>query len=399
MMNILTKSHAQKSQSKAQKHLLLATIAFAIAFANWGIIAGLAPILKPELGLSITQSSVMVAIPVLLGSIGRIPIGILTDRFGGRLLFSLLLSFGLIPALALAINHSYFSLLFWGLWLGLAGTSFAIGIAFVSKWFPPEHLGTALGFYGVGNIGQSVAVFGGPVLAKSIGIQATLLIFGLVSLAWGIVFALFARNADTKVKPKTFQENLKVLRTEKLSWVLSLFYSLTFGGFVALSVYLPTLYKESFSLNPPTAGALTAAFVVLATGCRPIGGWLSDRIGGQQLLLFVFLGIFLIGWTMALPSLILFNLGLAGTAILLGLGNGGVFKLVPQYFPRNTGTVTGLVGAVGGLGGFLPPIELGILKDEMGSYALGFILFSLFGLLCAFVLSQTFMRMATPQSH
>ncbi len=382
------------SKSDANKNLFLATIAFAVAFACWGTIAGLAPLLKQELKLSVTQASVAIAIPVLLGSLGRIPMGILTDRFGGRLIFSILLIFGFVPPLVLATNHSYPSLLFWGLWLGLAGSSFAIGIAFVSKWFPPEKQGTALGIYGVGNIGQSFAVFFGPVLATWVGIPATFLLFGLVSLAWGLVFAIWARNVKSTSKPRTFRENIKVLRTEKLSWALSLFYFLTFGGFVALSIYLPTLYREIFDLKPATAGALTALFVVLATFCRPVGGWLSDRLGGQQLLLFVFCGIFLIGWLMAIPSLIVFTVTVLACAVLLGLGNGGVFKLVPQYFPQHTGTVTGLVGAAGGLGGFFPPIELGIFQDALGSYALGFIIFSLFGLLCAVVLGRTFGRMA-----
>jgi MFS transporter, NNP family, nitrate/nitrite transporter len=394
-----TPSNLEQYKANARQNLILATIAFAISFANWGLVAGLAPLLKKELGLSVTQASVMIAIPVLLGSIGRIPMGLLTDRFGGRLVFSILMALGLIPPFALALNYSYPSLLFWGLWLGLAGTSFAIGITFVSKWFPPDQLGTALGIYGTGNIGQSVAVFFGPVLAVQFGLQSTLIVFGLASLVWSAVFFLIARNAKTQGPPKTFAENIKVLRTEKLSWVLSLFYSLTFGGFVTLSVYLPTLYKESFSLSPTTAGLLTALFVILATSCRPIGGWLSDRLGGQNLLLFVFLGIFLLGWLMAIPSLIVFNIGVAASAILLGLGNGGVFKLVPEHFPANTGTVTGLVGAVGGLGGFFPPIELGILKDTLDSYALGFIAFSLFGLLCVLILNRTFMQTARPRQY
>ena len=378
------------SKSDANKNLFLATIAFAVAFACWGTLAGLAPLLKQELGLSVTEISIAIAIPVLFGSLGRIPMGILTDRFGGRLIFSILLIFGLVPPLGLALNHSYLSLLFWGLWLGLMGSSFAIGIGFVSNWFPPEKQGTRLGIYGVGNIGQSLAVFGGPVLATWVGIPATFLWFGLVSLTWGITFAIWGRNAPSTAQPRTFQENIKVLGTEKLSWILSLFYCLTFGGFVALSIYLPTLYQEIFSLQPATAGAVTALFVVLATLCRPLGGWLSDRLGGQQLLLFVFSGIFLIGWLMAIPSLLVFTVTVLACAVLLGLGNGGVFKLVPQYFPQHTGTVTGLVGAAGGMGGFFPPLELGLFQEQLGSYALGFVIFSLFGLLCAVVLSQTF---------
>jgi NNP family nitrate/nitrite transporter-like MFS transporter len=385
-------SEKHRNGLAANRNLALATISFAVAFACWGTIAGLAPLLRQELALSDSQKFLIVAIPVLLGSVGRIPMGILTDRYGGRLVFSCLLIFGFLPPLALAINYSYSHLLFWGLWLGVAGSSFAIGIAFTSKWFTPETQGTALGIYGMGNIGQSVAVFFAPVLAKEIHISGTLLIFGGVSLIWGIIFWLFARNAQTTAKPRTLQENLQVLRSQKLSWVLSLFYSLTFGGFVALSISLPILYNEIFSLTPTRGGALTALFVIAATLSRPIGGWISDHIGGDHLLLFIFGGIFLLGWILALPSLLFFNLGVFACAILLGLGNGGVFKLVPQYFPEHTGTVTGLVGAAGGLGGFFPPIILGIVKDSFGTYTISFILFSLFGLICTLVLNWTFLR-------
>jgi MFS transporter, NNP family, nitrate/nitrite transporter len=392
-------SQSEQTHPTAPKSLFLATTAFAIAFANWGLIAGLAPLLKKELGLSAVQTSLMIAIPVLLGSMGRIPAGMLTDRFGARGIFSLLLSIGIIPTLALAINHSYVSLLFWGFFLGIAGSSFAIGVAFVSRWHPSKSQGMATGIYGIGNIGQSIAVFGGPVLAGRIGISNVFVIFGLASLAWAVVFFLNAKNPTVKVRPKTFQECLIVLQTEKLTWVLSLFYALTFGGFISLSIYLPTLLNTIFGLTPADAGARTALFVIVATIVRPMGGWLSDRIGGQLLLLYVFLGVGAIGWLMMLPSMIAFTMGALGCAILFGLGNGATFKLVPQYFPKQVGTVTGLVGAAGGLGGFFPPLGLGMFRELTQSYALGFILLSGFAFLCAFVLGRTFLRLPTPVSN
>jgi MFS transporter, NNP family, nitrate/nitrite transporter len=389
-------AHSEQVLPKASKSLFLATMAFAIAFANWGLIAGLAPLLKKELGLSAAQASLMIAIPVLLGSLGRIPAWMLTDRFGARGVFSLLLGIGIIPTVALALNHSYSSLLFWGFFLGIAGTSFAIGIAFVSRWHPPHRQGMATGIYGVGNIGQSIAVFGGPLLANRIGISNVFLIFGIVSLAWGVVFFLNAKNPTVKVRPKTFKECLSVLKTEKLTWALSLFYALTFGGFIALSIYLPTLLNTIFGLAPADAGARTALFVIVATLVRPMGGWLSDRIGGQLLLLYVFLGVAGIGWLMMFPSIVTFTISALGCAVLFGLGNGGIFKLVPQYFPKQVGTVTGLVGAAGGLGGFFPPLALGMFRELTQSYAPGFILLSVFALLCAFILGRTFLRLPTP---
>ncbi|MEM9091799.1 MAG: MFS transporter [Cyanobacteria bacterium P01_F01_bin.53] len=178
-MNIPTTSNAKKS-------LFLSTIGFIVTFASWGIISGLSPLLKQSLALSATQTSIMLAIPVLLAAVGRIPMGILTDRFGGRLVFSLLLILGIVPSLALSINHAYTSLLFWGLWLGMAGTSFAVGITFISQWFPPEKQGTVLGLFGIGNVGQSLAVLLGPMLAGTIGISKTFLVFG-----WALLHEYF----------------------------------------------------------------------------------------------------------------------------------------------------------------------------------------------------------------
>jgi NNP family nitrate/nitrite transporter-like MFS transporter len=395
----MTNLDAEKIDGAANKSLFLAIMAFAIAFANWGLISGLAPLLKNELNLSPSQTSLMIAIPVLLGSLGRVPAGIFTDRFGAKKVFPLLLAFAIIPAIALAINHSYPSLLFWGFFLGIAGSSFAIGIAFVSRWYPAKYQGMACGIYGAGNMGQSVAVFGGPVFASVIGISQTFLLFGMVAFIWSIVFALTAKNPPAIVRPKTFQECFEVLHTEKLTWVLSLFYSLTFGGFVALSIYLPTLLQDLFFLTPTDAGMRTALFVIIATSFRPLGGWLSDRLGGANVLLGVFLGIMLTGWLMAIIIIIPFTLGALSCAILFGLGNGAVFKLVPQYFPQQVGTVTGLVGAAGGLGGFFPPIELGLFRELLGSYTLGFVLLSLFALICLWVLECTFLKMPTPIHH
>jgi len=374
---------------EARTNLVLATVAFTLSFALWGLLSGLAPLFKANYSLSATQTSLMVAIPVLLGSLGRIPAGLLTDRFGGRLVFSVLLIFGTIPAVALALNHSYASLLVWGFWLGLAGSSFAIGVAFVSGWFPPQKQGTALGIYGVGNIGQSIAVFGGPFLTMILGIQKTFVLFGAASLFWGSIFALCARNAPRHTQKNTLCENLRVLVRERMAWVLSLFYFLTFGGFVALGIYTPTLLRDLFQLSPADAGARVAFLIVLATGARPLGGWLADRVGAERVLYAVFVGITFFSLLMIPLSIYPFTVGALGCAALMGLGNGAVFKLVPQCFPAQTGTVTGLVGASGGLGGFFPPIVLGLFRDLFGSYGPGFLLLSAFAFLCVLILRRS----------
>jgi NNP family nitrate/nitrite transporter-like MFS transporter len=247
----------------------------------------------------------------------------------------------------------------------------------------------------MGNVGQSIAVFAAPVLALQLGDWRTVFfIFAAVTLIWGIVFFMFAENDKTTARPKSLSESLAVLKSSRVAWVLSLFYFLTFGGFVALALYMPTFLREIFALTPTDAGARTAGFVVLATIMRPIGGILSDKIGGAKILMFVFAAIAVLSLLLSFTTIGLFTVGALGCAAALGLGNGAVFKLVPQYFSKETGTVTGLVGAFGGLGGFFPPLELGLVKDATGSYTIGFALLSVFSVVCLGVNYLFFIRNA-----
>lgn len=387
------------SKPGSGKALFLSTTAFAVSFAVWGLLAALAPTFTQLYTLTATQKSVMIAIPVLLGSVGRLFAGMAADKFGGRNVMTALLLFSAIPAIAIGFSTSFNQLLFFGLLLGIAGTTFPVGIGFTSRWFSQEKQGTALGVYGMGNIGQSIAVFFAPVLAAQLGSWRTVFfIFAAVALVWGIVFYTFARNEATAVRPKTLAESLAPLKTSKVAWVLSLFYFLTFGGFVALSLYMPTLLREIFNLSPTDAGARTAGFVVLATLLRPLGGNLADKFGGAKVLVLVFVTITLLSLLLSFNSIVPFTIGALGCAAALGLGNGAVFKLVPQYFPKETGTVTGLVGAFGGLGGFFPPLELGFVKDAFGTYTFGFVLLSLFSLMCLAVNYFMFLRSAAGET-
>lgn len=208
----------------AARALFLSTTAFGVTFAVWGLIAALAPTFAQAYNLSAKARSLMIAIPVLLGSIGRLPAGMLADRLGGRNVFSTLLFLSAIPAIAIGFSNSYAQLLGLGVLLGVAGTSFSVGVSFTSRWFTPEQQGTALGVYGMGNIGQSVAVFGAPVLALALGSwRPVFWIFAALAVGWGLIFYLFARDAVSAIKPKTLNENLEVLRRSRLAWVLSLF--------------------------------------------------------------------------------------------------------------------------------------------------------------------------------
>ena len=381
----------------AARALFLSTTAFAVSFAVWGLIGALAPTFAHTYGLSAKAKSLMIALPVLLGALGGIPAGLLADRFGGRRAFALLLLFSAIPAVLIGFSQSYAALLGLGLFLGIAGSTFPVGVGFTSKWFTRDQQGTALGVYGLGQTGQSVAVFGAPVIALALGSwRPVFFVFAAISLLWGIVFYLFARDAPSEAKPKTISQNLAVLRHEPLAWTLSLFYFLTFGGCVAFSIYLPTLLKDNFRLSAADAGARTAGFVLLATLMRPVGGMLADRKGGARVLVAVFIAVAVLGVLMGSPWMPIFTVGALGAAAALGLGNGAVFKLVPQYFPKETATVTGLVGAFGGLGGFFPPVVLGVLRDATGAYTWGFIFLALFALMCLAVNYFVFLRSSRP---
>ncbi len=358
------------------RHLLLGTLSFAICFAAWGLISAFAPTFRQQFHLSASQTALLIAVPVLLGSLARIPMGMLTDRFGGRTMFALLIAFVALPLLAVPRASDLRQLLFIAFFLGMAGSSFAIGVGYVSRWYAMERQGSALGVYGLGNIGQSAAVFLGPLVAARYGVASVYRGMALLCAVWAVVFFLFARNAPLTVRPKSVGDMLRVLARERLSWALAAFYFLTFGGFVAFSIYLPTLLRDDFALTPTDAGLRTAGFVVLATLMRPVGGWLSDKIGGARVLSGVFFAIAIFALLLGWRSMVPFTVGALGCAALLGLGNGAVFQLVPRYFPSERATVTGLVGAMGGMGGFFPPLLLGAFRDRVGAIWPGFVLLS-----------------------
>jgi MFS transporter, NNP family, nitrate/nitrite transporter len=384
----MNSSTTSTAPSGNRLQLTLATGAFAICFAVFGSVSAMMPILKKNLGLSPIQVSVALAIPVLLGSLGRIPLGILTDRLGGRLMFSIVMACSIVPAILMGFVSEYWHLVVCGFFIGIALASFSVGVGFVSGWYSPQQQGAALGVYGAGNIGQSLAAFGSPILAATLGFKWGFWTFGALLLMWLAFFWLKAENAPRRITAKSFSEALQPLKEVKSS-VLSLYYFLTFGGFVAMAIYLPIFLTEIFKLTPRNAGARTAGFVVVATLMRPIGGLLADRVGGRKILLWVFPITAAMAIFMACPMMSTFTFGALGMAASIGLGNGAVFKLVPEYFPQSVGAVTGLVGAAGGLGGFFPPLALGAIRQVTGTFTLGFVLLSLFALICLAVAYKT----------
>ena len=386
-MTTIAEPGTQSEAAASRLNLSLATLSFFLCFAAWGLISAFAPRFREQFHLSATQTALLVAVPVLLGALARLAMGVLTDRFGGRVVFASLMGVSAIAVALVPSQTSYATLLINGFFLGLAGSSFAVGVPFVASWTAPERRGGALGIYGLGTGGQSAAVFLGPLLGAAIGMAAVFRLTALLLAVWGALFFLVARNAPRRAQAAPLSSLLAVLLKERLAWALAALYFLTFGGFVAFSIYLPTLLKDQFGLRPTDAGFRAAGFVVLATLMRPIGGWLSDRIGGARVLAALLLAIAPFAMLLAWPDIIPFTVGALGCALLLGLGNGAVFQLVPKHFPNQTGTVTGLVGAVGGLGGFFPPLLLGVLRDRIGVVWPGFALLALIAL-ALFVMNQ-----------
>ena len=374
------------------RQLTLATIAFTICFYGWSLLGPLSPDLQESLGLSDFETSAMVAVPVLLGSLMRIPLGWITDRLGGRRVFTALMAFTPLPLIGLALWHDALApIIGFGFLLGFAGASFAVGVPFVNGWYPPERQGFALGIYGVGMGGTVLAGLTVPAIADAWGLAAPFWVAaGLLVVTGGVFYAL-ARNAARPPRsgpaPGMFA-SLSVFRTSGRAWALTLFYFLAFGGFVAMFLYLPKLLTGVHDLTKADAGARAAGFALLAVIGRPTGGWLSDRIGAPRVLRVCFITVSVLALVLAAAysSMVPLTIACLTMAFALGLGTGAVFKLVPEWFPDRVGAVTGVVGAAGGLGGFFPPLVMGVVKSATGGYALGFILMAAVALACLVVL-------------
>jgi len=340
----------------------------------------------------------MVAVPVVMGSVMRIPMGIVTDRLGARWVFPALMTFSAVPLAALAVWHqAFWELIVFGFFLGVAGSSFAVGVPFVSRWYAGRDQGAALGVYGTGMGGTVLAALTAPAIAAHLGAAAPFVLGAAVLVVVGVLFALTAVEAPgTAPRRSGLLEPLLVFRREPRAWALTLFYFLAFGGFVAMFLYLPKLLVGVYGLEKTDAAARAAGFALLAVLARPVGGWLADRAGATLVLLVSFassavLAAALTGFYQQIVPLTAACLTLA---VAFGLGTGAVFKMVGEEFPGNVGAVTGVVGAAGGLGGFFPPIVMATVKATLGSYTLAFLLLSATAVACLAVL--TLMRMRSP---
>ena len=363
--------------ARAGVMLAIATLGFAVTFWAWALLSPLGATLREQLHLSAFQQSLLVAVPVLVGSLGRIPVGALTDKWGARLMFPAVALLTVVPVLYLGhLAESLTGYLVGGFFLGLGGTTFAIGIPFVNSWYPPARRGLALGIFGAGMGGTAISAFTTVQLSKAFGPSFPFDVVAAVLVGYAaLAYYLLRDRADRPVAAESMLSRLGTTLRMPLTLQLSFLYAVAFGGFVAFSVYLPTYLVSAFDLDRGDAALRTAGFVVLAVVMRPIGGWLSDRIGPIAVLVGSYLAVAVLAVVAAfgLPLVPVGTIAFLGMAAALGSGTGAVFALVARLVPGGqVGTVTGVVGAAGGLGGFFPPLVMGAVYGASGSYTIGF---------------------------
>lgn len=356
--------------------LPLQTTSLIVSFMVWVLISSLLSYIAADIPLTAGQSAWVSAVPVILGSVLRIPAGFLANRFGARFLFALSFAAMLIPVAYLSIARTFLDLILSGFFLGIAGATFSIGVTSLPKYYPAEKHGTINGIYGIGNMGTAITTFGAPLLANAFGWRGAVQSYLLLILGFAVLNLLLGDRHEPKVRNSWSEQFRHVYKNEKL-WFLSLFYFITFGSFVAFTIYLPNFFVSHFHLTKVDAGLRTAGFIVLATLIRPVGGYLSDKFNPFLVLKLVFAGLTLSGILLSFSlNMPLFTLGCLTVAACAGVGNGAVFKLVPLHFAGQAGIVNGIVSAAGGLGGFFPPLILTLLYGWTGHYSIGFMALS-----------------------
>jgi len=378
-------------RSGSPSTLFSAFLYFDISFMIWVMLGPLGNGIAKEFALTATQKGFMAATPVLSGALLRLVLGPMADRIGARktALIAVLLTFMPLALGAYATN-SFEMVIIIGILLGIAGASFAVALPMAGRWYPPEQQGLVMGIAGAGNSGTVLAAIFAPRLAAYFGDWRPVFLVAMIPLVitW-VVIAFLAKDAPGKATIKSMAEYLKVI-AQKDTWWFSVLYSVTFGGFVGLASFLPIFFHDQYGLDPVTAGSYTAFCVFAGSFIRPVGGWLGDRFGGIRVLIALY-GVtavlaLILGF---LPPLFVETILLFLLMSLLGAGNGSVFQIVPQRFSKEIGIVTGIVGAAGGVGGFILPSVLGVLKDTTGSYGSGFLVFTVAALICVALLMVT----------
>lgn len=382
------------SPAQRQRALWLAIYALTVCVATWVIFAIVGLKLQGELALTNTQYGLLVAVPILTGSLSRLPLGIVAEIYGARRVMAVLMLVVAGFAFVLPVAKSYAVLLLLGLGLGLAGGAFAVGVVYVSAWFPPEKQGTALGLFGMGNVGTAVTSLAASWLLASMDWQSVVGVYAKVMLASAVLFYLCTQPEPSpkKTAHTNWAGHLEPLRSFQV-WSFSVYYFLVFGGFVALASWLPRFYIGVYEVDIRTAGLLAASFLIPATLFRSVGGYLSDRYGARRMMYISFstcaVGLFFLSYPNThyvvegingpIPFSIVPPMGvraavLAVMGMTMSLGMAAVFKHIPEYYPKHVGAVGGVVSMIGGLGGFVLPIAFGVMNDWVGIWTSCFML-------------------------
>ena len=387
------------TRSEQYQALGLSTLAFTVCFAVWTIFSIIGVQIKEDLGLSETQFGILVATPVLTGSLSRIFLGVWTEQYGGRLVYTLQMAITAVCTWLLSSVQTYEMFLVAALGVGLAGGSFIVGIAYTSQWFEKEKQGTALGIFGAGNVGAAVTNFGAPFLVIAFGWEQTAQIYAVILAIMAVSFYVFSKEdpslrarRERGEKPVSAMLQLEPLKNIQV-WRFSTYYFFVFGGFVALASYLPRFYVGAYGLELATAGMLAALYSLPGSVFRALGGWMSDKWGARAVMYFTFIVSLACLFVMSYPDTryvvegiegpIEFTIGISlpvfvTLTVVLGfvmsLGKAAVYKHIPVYYPDNVGSVGGLVGMIGGLGGFFLPIGFGLLNDLIGVWTNSFML-------------------------
>jgi NNP family nitrate/nitrite transporter-like MFS transporter len=354
--------------------LIASFLHFDLCFMLWVLLGSLGISIADAAHLSSAEKGLVVAIPTLSGSLMRIPMGILSDRLGGKRVGAGLLVFLFLPLLlAWRADDNLPTLVSIGLMLGVAGSSFAVALPLASRWYPPERQGLAMGVAAAGNTGTVIANLAAPQLAERFGWHVVPLLAAVPLAIVLCAFVILASDSPVHKEPPPLRQHLATLRHTDLWW-FCLLYSVTFGGYVGMGSFLPIFLHDQYGLSAVAAGLVTAGASFCGSAVRPLGGYLSDRLGGVRMLSVVLVAI---SASYLLASRLPPFVGMLPLLLVwmscLGLGNGSVFQLVPQRFRLEIGIATGVVGAIGGLGGFELPIVLGSVEQATGSFAIGFV--------------------------
>ncbi|WHO71769.1 nitrate/nitrite transporter [Rhizobium sp. BT03] len=372
------------SDGEPAKALWISTVAFTLCFAVWTIFAIIGIRIKQDLGLNEAEFGLLVGTPVLTGSLVRIVLGIWTGRYGGRLVYTLTMLAAAVATFLLSYAQTYTQMLIAGLGVGLAGGSFAVGVAYVSPFFPAEKQGTALGIFGAGNVGAAVTKFAAPFVLLAWGWQAVAEIWAVCLALMAIVFwftttddPAFRLRRERSVASKSFAEEFAPLQNVQV-WRFSLYYFFAFGGFVALSLWLPRYLVGVYGFNLETAGMIAAAYSIPGSIFRAFGGVLSDKKGARSVMYAMLAVSAVATLILSLPATtitpVIFIVVIFVLGFFMSLGKAAVYKHIPAYYPESVGAVGGIVGMMGGLGGFILPIAFGFLKDMTGLWSSCFLL-------------------------